>query len=965
MPLTPGTRIGPYEIVGLLGAGGMGEVYRARDTKLGRDVALKVLPPLVANDPDRLARFRREAQVLASLNDPHIAQIHGFEDSGGTHALVMELVDGPTLAERIAAASGHPEPERVSARPKDTNARPALGSPQPSGPGVGPRPLRESRAPSGLNIDDALSIARQIASALDTAHEHGIVHRDLKPANVKVREDGTVKVLDFGLAKALAPAGELSPDAANSPTMSAHATEMGMILGTAAYMAPEQARGRSVDKRADIWAFGVVLFEMLTGRQLFTGETISDTLAAVLRQEIDWTTLPADTPVTVQRLLRRCLDRDPKRRLRDIGEATIALDTSDDPLPTASVSASAARGTRRLALVVAGGVLMLAGAAAGAGALWWWHGRTGSTSGPTLRLSILPPADRPLFTGGTPSRSLAISPDGTRIVYVASGPDVSETGSSRTTQLEIRSLASRTIHDIAGTQGQGAKQPFFSPDGQWVAFFTNTGDLRKVSLAGGSAITLASKINGSQWSFGVWLRDGTIVFSSVDGLHRVSAEGGTVSTLLAKGQQEQEQGAIASLTSTASEHAVLLEFVNPGNVGVSTARIEAVRLDTGIRTLVLDHAASPLVTPDGRHLLFERDGALLAAPFDDAMLAVTGPVIPLVDDIGADTREINPTAEWTMSATGTLAYIAATDRTSAMGMVDRAGTFRPLAVPRGVYRLPRVSPDGRTIAFTTTTPQQSEIDLFDLARGSLAKLPASGSESAPAWTPDGQALAVTAATSNAAGIAFADLTGGLRMLVTSKAGELLRNGSFSPDGTELAYTRQTGSPHDIWVLTLGHPPPVPYLDSAAAEHSPQFSPDGHWLAYVSDESGHAQVYIHGYPRGPRFVVSIDGGEGPVWRRDGREIFFESGSLNDRHLMAAAVTPDGDRLRLGTPVPLFALRSADANGTIEQYAPSTNAGAEYDVMPDGQHFVMLRHAEPPLEIVVVPHWLDGLAATRSR
>jgi Tol biopolymer transport system component len=916
MPLTQGTRIGAYAVDALLGAGGMGEVYRARDTKLNRDVALKILPPLVANDPDRLARFRREAQVLASLNDPHIAQIYGFEDSGGTHTLVMELVDGPTLAERI------------------------------------------TRGP--LPIPDALAIARQIASALDTAHEHGIVHRDLKPANVKVREDGTVKVLDFGLAKALAPAGELSPDAANSPTMSAHATEMGMILGTAAYMAPEQARGRSVDKRADIWAFGVVLFEMLTGRQLFSGETISDTLAAVLRQEIDWTTLPADTPANVRRLLRRCLDRDPKQRLRDIGEATIALDARDDAPAAASASASTARGTKRLALVVVGGVLMLAGAAAGAGALWWWHGRTASTSGPTLRLSILPPADRPLVTSGSPTRSLAISPDGTQIVYVASGPDVSGTG-SRTTQLEIRSLASRAIHDIGGTQVSGARQPFFSPDGRWVGFFTGTGELRKVSLAGGSPLTLATKINGSEWSFGVWLRNGIIVFSSADGLHRVSSEGGTVSTILAGG--EQEQGIVASLTPTASGRAILFARHDPGGFGgVSKDRIDAVRLDTGARTLVLDHAASPLVTPDGRHLLFVRDGALLAAPFDDAELAVTGPAVPLLDDVGDDGRA--STAEWAISDTGTLAYVAATDQTSALGVVDRDGTFHPIAVPRGIYRLPRVSPDGRTIAFTAATPQQSDIDLFDLARGSLAKLPAGGSESALAWAPDGQSLAVTATASGASGIALADLTGGLRMLVTSdRESALLRNASFSPDGTTLAYTRQTGSPHDIWVLTLGHPPPTPYLDSAAVEHSPAFSPNGRWLAYVSDESGQPQVYVRGYPRGPRFVVSIDGGEGPVWRRDGREIFFEGQSNTVPKLMAASVTLDGDGLRLGTPVPLFDLRSADANGTVELYARSSNSGAEFDVMPDGQHFVMLRHTEPPLEIVVVPHWLDGLTSTR--
>jgi Tol biopolymer transport system component len=896
MALASGTRIGPYEVASVLGAGGMGEVYRARDTKLNRDVALKVLPPLVANDPDRLARFRREAQVLATLNDPHIAQIYGFEDSGHTHALVMELVDGPTLAQQIAQGA--------------------------------------------LPVTAALAIARQIASALDAAHEQGIVHRDLKPANVKVREDGTVKVLDFGLAKALAPAGESSVDVANSPTMSAHATELGMILGTAAYMAPEQARGRPVDKRADIWAFGVVLFEMLTGRQLFTGETVSDTLAAVLRQEIDWTLLPAGTPTGVRRLLQRCLERDRRQRLRDIGDTAIALDAPDDPAATTSASAGSAQRTSRLALAVAAGVLALT-----AGAFWWWHGRTASTSDPAMRLSMLPSPDRPLVMAGNPMRALALSPDGTQIVYVAWAPNASQPG-ARQTQLEVRPLASRTVRDIPGTTG--ALQPFFSPDGQWVGFFTSRGELKKVSLAGGRPITLATGFNGGTWSFGV---------CAADGLHRVSAEGGTASTLVAVTRDPDRKGPelINSPTQTRSGGAILFSVRNGFEQGVT--RIDAVRLDSGERVSVLDNANAPFVTPDGRHLLFTRDNVLLAASFDDVALKITGPAVPLVEDIG----QSGP-PEWALSDTGTLAYVAAIHETDTVGLVTRDGTFQSLSMPSGMYDQPRVSPDGRTIALTART-SQGGIQLFDLERGSLAKLPARGSESVLAWTPDGQSLVVTSEMASETGIALADLTGGLRMLV-SGGGMLLRNASLSPDGTQLAYTRQAGSPLDIFVLTHDHPPPAPFVNSPAAEHSPRFSPDGHWLAYVSDESGRPQVYIHRYPQGPRLVVSVEGGQGPVWRRDGREIFFESVSNGRPTLMAAAITPENETLHVAAPVPLFDLRSADGDGVVESYDASNSVhGAEYDVLPDGKRFVMLRRtlSSTPNEIVVVPHWLDSLSS----
>jgi Tol biopolymer transport system component len=927
MAVTPGTRIGPYEVIARIGAGGMGEVYRARDTKLHRDVALKVLPDTFATDPDRLARFRREAQLLAALNHPHIAQIYGFEDSGRTHALVMELVEGPTLADAI-------DNEHA------------------------------------LRVDDALHVARQIADALEAAHGQGIVHRDLKPANIKLQfEDATaadlatcrVKVLDFGLAKAMdAPGAAENPS--DSPTMTSPVlTGMGTILGTATYMSPEQARGRAVDRRADVWAFGVVFYEMLTGRAPFAGDDVSDTLANVLKRDPDWSALPAEVPPVIRQVLRACLQKRVKDRLADVQDVRLALDGAFDT-PAPAVPAPIVSGRRRFGFV-AGAAMGVVAAAAMAGALWWWHNRTASTSGSVMRLSILPPPDRPLAIPGRPTRSLAISPDGTSIVYLASVPDSADEG-VQPSQLEIRSLASRTVHDLAGTQG--ARQPFFSPDGRWVGFLTTSGEIKKVSLTGGSPITLATHINGSGWSFGVWLPDDTIVVGDPSGLQRVSAQGGALSTIVARAPTDTGVELFNSVARTANGRALLFTLQIGHAAYGGTYRIDALRLDSNTRTRVLDNAAHPLVTPDGRHLLFERDGTLLVAPFDEAALAVTGPAVPILDEIGSDASGINTTPEWALSETGTLAYVAATDETEAIGLVARDGVFQPLAVPRGVYSVPRVSPDGRTIAFTAVTPRQTEIRLFDLARGSVTKLPADGPQSMLAWAPDGQSVAVTAEASGTTEIASTDLTGRSRTLVSggSGGGDFLRNASLSPDGTELAYTSQVGSQLDIWKLTMAHPPAVPYLDSAAAEHSPQFSPDGHWLAYVSDESGRPQVYVRRYPQGPRVMASITGGQGPTWRRDGRELFFEGTANELPKLMAVAITPAGDAtLRLGAPVPLFDLRSPDANGAVEAYAASTNGGVQYDVMPDGRHFVMLRHAESPLEIVVVPHWLDGLTSTR--
>ena len=482
MPLQPGTRLGPYEITAQIGVGGMGEVYRATDTKLKRDVAVKVLPESLATDPERLARFQREAEVLASLNHPNIAAIYGLEDSADTKALVMELVDGPTLADRISQGA--------------------------------------------IPVDEALPIAKQIAEAFEAAHEQGIIHRDLKPANVKVRPDGTVKVLDFGLAKAMEPTGAMSPSMSQSPTITTPAmTQAGMILGTAAYMSPEQAKGRPIDRRSDLWPLGCVLFEMLSGVRAFEGEDIADTLGNVLKVEPNWDTLPSTIPPRIRQATRACLQKNPKQRLDSAQGLRLALEGAFES-PAASVASDVAvsRGMWT-GLPVVAGVLLLGALAGGAVA---WSMRPGVPPGEPARLSLLLPAEAPVFFGGTPRSTLALSPDGSLVVYSALARDLRPLFN-----LRVRSLASLETRVLPGTEG--GTQPFFSPDGRWVAFVTGEGELKKVALAGGAPITLFDGLSGGVFTFGAWTDDDEIVFDRGDaaelGLQRASADGGTPAPL--------------------------------------------------------------------------------------------------------------------------------------------------------------------------------------------------------------------------------------------------------------------------------------------------------------------------------------------------------------------------------------------------------------------------------------------------
>jgi len=924
LSLTPGSRLGVYQITAPIGEGGMGQVWRARDTKLNREVALKVLPDSFAHDPERLARFTREAQTLAALNHPHIAAIYGLEESPSTlsagsgqagsgqasvvRALVMELVEGDDLSQRIARGA--------------------------------------------IPLDEALPIAKQIAEALEAAHEQGIIHRDLKPANIKVRGDGTVKVLDFGLAKALDPAAASSPEAMNSPTITSPAmTQAGMILGTAAYMSPEQARGKPVDKRADIWAFGCVLFEMLTGTRLFAGDSVPETLGLIFSREPDLTTLPTGTPARVRTLIARCLVKDPRQRVRDMGDVRLALDGAfETAVPQPTTPAPAARSRGRVVAAVAFSTL---GALVASAALWSWAAARTPAPEATARVSVMVPANRPISISGSPTRSLALSPDGTQLVYV--GANAAAPADQRT-QLLVRSLDTLAVRDLPGTFG--ARQPFFSPDGQWVGFFTGTGELKKIALAGGNPVTLVEQINGSGLSFGVWTAEGAIVFGTINsGLRRVTAEGGVVTDLTTlDGAKGEDFHSFPVLTP--SSLAVLFSVRSvPGYV----FRTEAVTLDTGARRVVVENARALLVLSSG-HLVFERGDAILVAPFDPNGLAVTGPAVPLVDAVRRSSEMTIPTPELAASRAGTLAYLPATGAAATVGLVGPDGTFEALGPPANDAAFPRVSPDGHTIAFLVPRGQDVDVQLYDRRRGSMTKLTQDEAVFGAEWHPDGRSLALATRKKDADGIFLKQLDGRERLLVATPAGvNSLRNASWSPDGSKLAYTVQTGLLTDIWMLTMGDPPTTtPFLGRPGSEHSPAFSPDGRWLAYVSDESGRYEVYLQPYPTGERLAVSTGGGSGPVWRRDGKALFYQGLDAGVSKLMAVAVTPDGASLSLGRPTALFDQSVSGVSGAAERYAQSNNVGVAYDVLPDGR-FVMVRGADPSgsREFVLVQHWFEEL------
>jgi len=891
--LSNGTRLGPYEILAPIGAGGMGEVYRARDTKLNRDVALKVLPDAFAADADRLARFEREAQVLASLNHPNIAHLYGLEDAGATHALVMELVEGPTLADRIAA---------------------------------GP-----------IALADALPIAKQIAEALEAAHEQGIIHRDLKPANVKARDDGTVKVLDFGLAKALNPSSGTNGGAMNSPTMTARATQMGVLIGTAAYMSPEQAKGKAVDRRADIWAFGVVLYEMLSGDRAFKGEDISDTLAAVLRQEILLAALPATTPWRLKRLIERCLERDPKQRLRDISEARIELarieaggaDLIEAPAAASAAAAVAApRWKRALPWALAGGLLL-------ALALVLIRGQRAPAASAPLRLSSEIGVDSLANFGGGPAA--VISPDGRLVALTANGV----AGSKR--QLFLKRLDQLETTPLSGTED--AINPFFSPDGQSIGFFAE-GKFKTIPVTGGAAKIVCPASNGRG---GTWADDGTIIYfqtSSGPGpLMRIPSSGGSPSPAgeLADGELVQRwPQALPGGTAILYTGASVASYYVAANLMIQP-------LPSGTPKLVLAGGYYGRYVKSG-HIVFIREGALWAVPFDLAALKMTGLPAKVLE--GVHSNKAGGGAQFSVSDAGTLVYLPGEGAGSAikraMFWMDATGATTPLQTEETDWSWPRFSPDGERIAFSISDGSQSDVYVYEWAtthrREKKTKFtfnPAKDDD--PVWTPKkfpGAQRIVFASDRGTKGVSNLywqrlDGSGEPQRLTVSSNNQLPQ--SFDPSGKYLAYSEtnpKTSS--DLMILPIegdeatGWKPGTPtvFLSTPAGELSPEFSPDGRWIAFMSNEFGEWQVYVRPFPARPGDPVLIpETGLAiwPAWSLQD-ELFFQKGNK----LMVSSWTAPGGSFHADKP------REWSPAG-IELQALSRS----YDVHPDGKRVAMAR------------------------
>ena len=918
--LASGRKLGPYEILAPLGAGGMGEVYRARDTKLGRPVALKVLPETLAKDAERIARFRREAQVLASLNHPNIATIYGLEESNGHCALVMELVEGPTLADKIRVAQGSPF----------SPAALRVEEPQRRKTGV------------ALQIDEALPIARQIAEGLEYAHERGVIHRDLKPANVKVRPDGTVKILDFGLAKALntsveavsdrhSDVGDQRSPLQDSPTISAAATRQGMILGTAAYMSPEQARGKTVDRRCDIWSFGAVLFEMLSGKQAFPGEDVSHTLAAVIMQEPDWSALPDYLPAGLGRLLRRCLVKHPRSRLQAIGDARIVIEEALAGTPDVGAVREppvhpAPTPTWRRALPW--GIAAVLGLAL-VGTLLWVALRP--LTHPTARFVVTLPAGDRLAPVRT--QRLALAPDGSRLVYVANH--------GGGTQLFVRAIDRFEATPIPGTEG--AVSPFFSPDGQWVGFFAD-GKLKKVSLSGGVPLSLCSAAAARG---GSWAPDDTIIFalSMTSGLFRVSAAGGVPKPLTVPDRKKGEY-AHRWPDILPGGRAVLFTVWTGGSF--DNARIGVLSLETSERRILVEGGTYPRYVPSG-HLVYAQGGGLLAVPFGLKRLEVTGPPVSILEGVS-----MNPTfggAEFSLSDDGSLAYVPGGSRVreGTLLWVDRKGAVLPLPAPPRGYLSPRLSPDGQWLAVAIEGPHLGAW-LYDLARGTLTRLTGSTVVPRSIWTPDGKHVTFLATLSDALNLYWmpADGSGAAERLTTS--GNFQVPGSWSPDGHVLAFSEvdPTTGWH-IWMLRLeGDRKPRPFLQTASNEYGPMFSPDGRWLAYQSDESGRQEIYVRSFPGpGGKWQISTEGGAEPVWAPNGRELFYRNGDK----MMTAAVEIK-PVFAASTPKLLFE-GHYEAGNFFER---------DYDVSPDGQRFLMIKASEQEqaaTQLNLVLNWSDEL------
>jgi serine/threonine-protein kinase len=878
--LNAGDRLGAYVITGPLGAGGMGEVYRARDTRLGRDVAIKVLPQTFTADRERLARFDREARILASLNHPNIATIHGVEESDGVRAIVMELVEGNTLADRLVRRA--------------------------------------------VPLSDALPIARQIAEALDAAHEHGIVHRDLKPANIIITRDGLAKVLDFGLARVVAAVDESKRDSP-SPTITRDGTHEAVVIGTAAYMSPEQARGLPVDKRTDIWAFGCVLYEMLTGRPAFARDTISDTVAAILDQEPDWSVLPDGVPAGVHHVLNRCLEKTAKLRLRDIGDALVDLFE-----PSVQRADAPVRQGVRLAVGLAGVAAVLAGLAA------WALTRSSSPAPRLIRFAItLPPSDQ-LYSGGGGGGgiSVALSPDGQTLVYVATRNSVR--------QLYRRALEQLEAVPIPGTED--AVNPFFSPDGAWLGFAAG-GALKKVALAGGPPVTVWDGDRNA--TAGSWGDDDTIVF----------ARQGYGNEIL----RVALGGAVEPVTTLWSDRfdtshfwpellpggAALLFTVQPAGGDIGTQRIAVKSLKTGEQR-ILTEGSVPRYVPSG-HVVFSRGNALWAAPFDRDRLEVRGEAVRVLEGLALDPS--GRAGNFRVANDGTLVYAPQAAVARQLVWVSREGREEPLQMPPRAYVTPRLSPDGQRVAVDTLEPH-GDLFLYNVAAGVDEQFTFHAAiDQWPIWSPDGSQVYFTSMRDGEPPQLYVKPVDGSGEEKRVPVGEIGGVGSgWSADGTTLIVA-QTIAKRGIDIFTLrldGRSAPQDLLTTNANEAVPVISPNGRWIAYRSDETGEPRIYVRPFPdvgRGPR-PVSDGPGSDPLWRRDGRELFY----FGPDAVMAVPVET-GNTFKRGAPRLLFSL---------EPYYQAANIN--WDISLDGQRFLMVKRgsaSNAASQLVVVQNWTEEL------
>jgi Tol biopolymer transport system component len=893
--IPPGAHLGSYQVLAPIGAGGMGEVYRARDTRLDREVALKLLPPAFASDPDRLARFEREARLLASLNHPNVAQVYGFEraplaDAASAHLLAMELVEGEDLAERLVR---------------------------------GPLP-----------VEEAVAVARQIAEGLEAAHEKGIVHRDLKPANLKLTREGQLKILDFGLAKAWTGDGDASgasqPALSQSPTLAHTGTAAGLILGTAAYMSPEQARGKAVDKRADIWAFGVVLFEMLSGRRLFAGETVSDVLAAVLKTEPDWSALPEAVPPAVRGLLARCLEREPKLRLRDIGEARVALAQPTSGASAPPASAGAARATSPWRLPAVWAALAAVAVAAAAAGVWGFARVRPAATRPVTRLSIQLPPGQVLSGAGGP----AISRDGRLIAYAAR--DASGSG-----RLYLRALDRFEASLVP--ESEGAQQPFFSPDGTRVGFFAR-GKLLTAGVAGGAPTPIAEV--SAQPMGGAWGEDDRIVFvpSLSGGLLRVASSGGSVERLSEpdEGPRGYAHGRPQLLPGGRS-----LLFTIWGAATGENRGATVLTLATGTWTHAAPGIWSARYARSG-HLVLSGPAGVRAAPFDPDRPQPTNPQTFVLD-------EVFSTQAWSdswfaLSDEGTLVYVPGDALLGTLAWVERDGRVTPVSDKTVSLVGPNLSPEGERITFQD---RDDKLWVMDLRRGTRTPLTADGdgSNAYQVWSRDGRRVIFASNRGGDWDIYSVPAGGGTAERILARKGNQFPL-SLAPDGTLLFDERSKGRT-GADILTLAPDGSVtPFLVSQpATKAGGQFSPDGHAVAYVSDESGRDEVYVRPFGRpGEPVAVSTDGGNAPRWSPDGREIFYRSGDA----FLAASVSSTGDTLAVADARKLFQVRAAIGRSTFQ---PS------YCLSPDGRRFLVLLSDERaiPNRINVVLNWFDELRA----